>query len=346
MTKSFSNDSTNSTNSTNSSNEAFNNMKPDFESTIKFLKTQPKNYIPLKIDHIIMICQGQIAPKNQNMILPYIPLPRSDAILRYFLQNFIKPIYNQILDHIKNNLRISYNYNQKVLDKIINSILYTHKNQQQHKDIIKNKISQALYKSIRSTTSFDVKIIDRYIKIHLNKLLQPIDGLFDRDAMKRQSNEIFSKILNQIRGNRFLLMAVIQKVRFNMLAKNIKHSAGKISALQIRQFLDNIEEDNRTYVNKYTTYAKNEIEKIIKLNIDEIVETQISRLEQENKLSTSDNNSSEASSNNKNNNNNNNTNKTKNKSMLSIDIGPTQQILIGITLLLFSIMVIFLIGKS
>jgi hypothetical protein len=336
MTKSFSNDSDNSDEYNDSSNEEFNNMKPDFESTIKFLKTQPKNYIPLDFMKIIMISQGNIAPKIKNTILPNIPLTESDKMLRYLQHS--KPIYNEIKNNVKNNLRISYNYNQKVLDEIINSILNTHKNQQQHKDIIKKKISQALFKSIRSTTSYDVKIIDRYIKIHLDKLLQPISGLFDRDAMKRQSNEIFSKIFSQIKSNRFIHRALLQKTRDHMLVKNIKHSAGKISGLQIRQFLDNIKKDSQIYVNKYTTYAKNEIEKIIKLNIDEIVETQISRLEQQNKLSTSGNNSANASSNNK--------NKNKNKSMLSIDIGPTQQILIGTTLLLFSIMVVFLIGKS
>ena len=116
----------------------------------------------------------------------------------------------------------------------------------------------------------------------------------------------------------------------------------EVANLKIDQLRSNINLDSRTYINKYTTYANNEIEKIIKSNIDEIVQKQISRLEQENKLSTSGNNSANASSNNKNK----NKNKNKLKSMLSIDIGPTQQILIGTTLLLFSIMVIFLIGKN
>jgi len=358
MTKSFSNDSDNSDeynystnyNKYNDSYEAFNNVKPDYELTIKFLKTHPPQYNyrnpkPINLHSIFMISLGSKLPnKDRQMIYQKLPLIGSDEMLKN-LQSSVKPIYSEILNHIKKNVQISYNYNQKVLDEIINSILLTHKNQKLHKDIIKKKISQALFKSIRSTTSYDVKIINNFIdtnnKINLDKI--DMDKLFKR--MKKNHKEMQQQIINQILfspiiSKKNIAIAVYRVKPPHIVKKNIMQFASEIANLKLDPLKSTIRLDSEVYIRKYTTYANNEIEKIIKSNIDEIVQKQISRLEQENKLSTS------VSSNNKNENKNKNKNKNKLKSMLSIDIGPTQQILIGTTLLLFSIMVVFLIGKS
>ena len=151
-----------------------------------------------------------------------------------------------------------------------------------------------------------------------------------------QQNIINQILFSQIIHKKNIKKAIYRETPPHIVKKNIMQFASELANLKIDPLKSTIRLDSEVYMRKYTTYANNEIEKIIKSNIDEIVQTQISRLEQQNKLSTS------ASSNNKNK----NKNKHKLKSMLSIDIGPTQQILIGTILLLFSIMVVFLIGKN